>query len=305
MATWIRGFCIMLAIACVASLPAAAHAQATRIWLSGVGDDVNPCSRTAPCKTFAGSISKVASGGTISIIDPGEYGVVTITKPITLEGDCTAVGISAASAASAVLISIPGSGDKRVVLRNLVLDGAGSAKGLIGVSVSSASTVLIDRCLIHNFVNGIVINTAGNINVVISATTIDRIDNAAVSATSTGIATVKTENVRLSNSGVGIVASGGSRVYALRTVASHNTDAGFLAEGDSGVARIFIDHGAATSNGTGVLSYGVDASITMTQTMVTGNGLGIDNSDEVLSYGDNQISDNTTNGTPTGQLGVQ
>src|SRR3984885_12684801 len=69
----------------LASAPA--HAQATRTWVSGVGDDVNPCSRTAPCKTFAGAISKTAAGGEINCIDPGGFGVVTITKAITL--DCS------------------------------------------------------------------------------------------------------------------------------------------------------------------------------------------------------------------------
>src|SRR6266478_7531324 len=64
-----------------------AQAQATRTWVSGVGDDANPCSRTAPCKTFAGAISKTANGGEINVLDPGGFGAVTITKPITI--DCT------------------------------------------------------------------------------------------------------------------------------------------------------------------------------------------------------------------------
>src|SRR5574341_1757189 len=70
----------------VVLLPAVASAQATRTWVSGVGDDVNPCSRTAPCKTFAGAISKTAAGGEIDVLDPGAFGVVTITKAITIDG---------------------------------------------------------------------------------------------------------------------------------------------------------------------------------------------------------------------------
>jgi hypothetical protein len=76
-------------LACVGLLslvPNAAQAQATRTWVSGVGDDVNPCSRTAPCKTFAGAISKTATGGEISVLDPGGFGAVTITKAITIDG---------------------------------------------------------------------------------------------------------------------------------------------------------------------------------------------------------------------------
>src|SRR5438309_10456033 len=62
------------------------QAQASRTWVSGVGDDANPCSRTAPCKTFAGAISKTAAGGEIDALDPAGYGAVTITKAITIDG---------------------------------------------------------------------------------------------------------------------------------------------------------------------------------------------------------------------------
>jgi len=73
-----------------------AQAQATRTWVSGVGDDANPCSRTAPCKTFGGAISKTAACGEISVLDPGGFGAVTITKSITINGDGTLAGILAA-----------------------------------------------------------------------------------------------------------------------------------------------------------------------------------------------------------------
>src|SRR5438094_10514769 len=72
-----------------------AQAQATRTWVSGVGDDVNPCSRTAPCKTFAGAISKTADGGEIDALDPGGFGTVTITKSITIDGGATLASILA------------------------------------------------------------------------------------------------------------------------------------------------------------------------------------------------------------------
>src|SRR6187551_810864 len=62
-----------------------AHAQASRTWVSGVGDDFNPCSRTAPCKTFAGAISKTALNGEINCLEPGGFGAVTITKSITID----------------------------------------------------------------------------------------------------------------------------------------------------------------------------------------------------------------------------
>src|SRR2546423_13345593 len=83
----------VIALVAIAALPATASAQATRTWVSGVGDDANPCSRTAPCKTFAGAISKTASGGIIDALDPGGFGAITITKPITLEGNGTLASV--------------------------------------------------------------------------------------------------------------------------------------------------------------------------------------------------------------------
>src|SRR5437868_6459400 len=82
-----RGQLTLLAALLVAALHAGpAWAQATRTWVSGVGDDANPCSRTAPCKTFGGAISKTAAGGEIDALDPGGFGAVTITKAITIDG---------------------------------------------------------------------------------------------------------------------------------------------------------------------------------------------------------------------------
>src|SRR5437867_13155113 len=93
-----------------------AHAQATRTWVSGVGDDVNPCSRTAPCKTFAGAISKTAAGGEIDALDPGGFGAVTITKGMTIDGGPNAGGILS-SGVQGVIINA-GSNDV-ITLRNL------------------------------------------------------------------------------------------------------------------------------------------------------------------------------------------
>src|ERR1017187_9931557 len=73
-------------VAVIAIFSIGAQAQATRTWVSGVGDDVNPCSRTAPCKTWAGAISKTAAGGEIDALDPGGFGAVTIVKAMTLDG---------------------------------------------------------------------------------------------------------------------------------------------------------------------------------------------------------------------------
>src|SRR6266849_9049249 len=100
-----------------------AHAQATRTWVSGVGDDANPCSRTAPCKTFAGAISKTAAAGEIDCLDPGGFGALTITKSITLNCSAT-LGSVLVSGTNGIVITAATTDN--VVLRNIQIQGIGS-----------------------------------------------------------------------------------------------------------------------------------------------------------------------------------
>src|SRR5437667_11748654 len=93
-----------------------AQAQASRTWVSGVGDDANPCSRTAPCKTFAGAISKTAAHGEISVLDPGGFGAVTITKSITINGTGTLAGILA-SLVNGIIVNAAVT--DKVIIRNI------------------------------------------------------------------------------------------------------------------------------------------------------------------------------------------
>src|ERR1700754_4824821 len=115
---------LVLAAIGVAGLPmlaaAPAHAQAAPTWGSGVGDDVTPCSRTAPCKTFAGAISKTAAGGEIDCLDPGGFGTVTITKSITIDGGTDAGGILSSGQNG---INVNAGVNDKVVIRNLVIQG--------------------------------------------------------------------------------------------------------------------------------------------------------------------------------------
>src|SRR5579862_3275156 len=104
------------------------NAQATRTWVSGVGDDANPCSRTAPCKTFAGAISKTAPGGEIDVLDPGGFGAVTITKSISIEADGVIAGVLVSGTNG---INVAAGAADTVVLRGLTIDGLGT--GLAGV----------------------------------------------------------------------------------------------------------------------------------------------------------------------------
>src|SRR3954471_13606790 len=95
-----------------------AQAQASRTWVSGVGDDANPCSRTAPCKTWAGAISKTAAGGEIDALDPGGFGMITITKAITIDGGGGGAGFGSILAAGGVSGVIVNAGvNDKVILR--------------------------------------------------------------------------------------------------------------------------------------------------------------------------------------------
>eukprot|EP01037_Dinobryon_pediforme_P035428 gene35428-41808_t len=134
----IRTLFICLAVAMV-SASAPAFAQATRTWISGVGDDANPCSRTAPCKTFAGAISKTAAGGEINLIDSGGFGGVTITKSITLRAVGVEAGILVAGTNGIV---INAAATDKVVLEGLDFEGlknTGSVPPLSGVLVTRAA----------------------------------------------------------------------------------------------------------------------------------------------------------------------
>src|SRR5947209_3401268 len=140
---------VVLTLLLAATAPA--FAQATRTWVSGVGDDANPCSRTAPCKTFAGAISKTASGGEINVLDPGGFGAVTITKPITISSEGFEAGVLV-SGTNGIVVSTPNATDV-VVLRGLDIEGLGT--GLSGIKVLTGGTVYVEKCTINKFSIGI------------------------------------------------------------------------------------------------------------------------------------------------------
>ena len=152
----------MISIGFAVGMATVANAQATRTWVSGVGDDVNPCSRTAPCKTFAGAISKTAAKGEINAIDPGGFGAVTITKSITLDGAGTMASILF-SGTNGVNVNDSATGTPNtieVTLRNLSLNGGGT--GTDGVRFVSGKSLVIDNCNIFNGIgDGVEILTTG------------------------------------------------------------------------------------------------------------------------------------------------
>ncbi|MGS5089024.1 right-handed parallel beta-helix repeat-containing protein [Hydrogenophaga sp. A37] len=180
------------------------HAQATRTWVSGVGDDANPCSRTAPCKTFAGAISKTAVNGEISVLDPGGFGAVTITKSITINGDGTLAGILT-NAGNGISVNASGAA---VTVRNLSIVGSGT--GAVGIRLLDGAALIVDRVSISGFATAGIetaIGTTGNVMVLNS--TIVRNGGIGVHA---GGGSIAVENSILANNGVGAQAGTGATV---------------------------------------------------------------------------------------------
>lgn len=212
-----------IAAALLLSLAFDASAQATRTWVSGVGDDANPCSRTAPCKTFAGAISKTAAGGEINVIDPGGYGAVTITKSITIDGAGAHASILAAGTNGVI---INAAATDVVTLRNLSINGAKT--GIDGVRVLVAKQVNIENCEIANFTQqGVEITSTmagGNVRIVESA---------------------------IKHTQTGIMIDGGNLLVKNSEISGH-TSSGIDAEGSATVAH--VAECEITMNGTGVRS---------------------------------------------------
>ena len=156
-------------VMCLSFVSIITMAQATRTWVSGVGDDANPCSRTAPCKTLAGAISKTATDGEINILDPGGFGAVTITKSITIDGGGV-IGSILSSATNGIIINAP---DGLVTIRNFSINGAGSTLGINGIRVIAVKKLIVENCILTNFsANGIDVNTTSAADIAISNVTI-------------------------------------------------------------------------------------------------------------------------------------
>src|SRR2546421_3834118 len=146
---------VLLALA----LPSPAFGQLTRTFVSGVGDDLNPCSRTAPCKTFAGAILKTVAGGEIDALDPGGFGPVIIRKSITIDGTGVMAGILAVSGNGIAIKSEDTTNLISVRLRGLSINGEGS--GLNGINVEAAKQVVIEDCVIDGFLGSGISVAAG------------------------------------------------------------------------------------------------------------------------------------------------
>jgi Right handed beta helix region len=268
-----------------------AHAQATRTWVSGVGDDVNPGSRTAPCKTFAGAISKTAPGGEINCLDPGGFGAVTITKAITIDCLHTLGGVLAAGTNG---VRVLAGGSDRIVLRGLDINGAGS--GVNGILFTSGGSLHVENSVIYGMQNGINIG-AGN-EIYIKNTYIRNNSNIGVYiAGSGGLVNAVIEKTTVENQTHGLYAAANTRVITRGSVYSGHSNIGIFALGGS-PAEVNVDSCIVTNNGIGLYSSGAQAIIRVATSFITGNNFGVlaDASGIVATFSDNRLHGNTSDG---------
>ncbi len=280
------------------------NAQATRTWVSGVGDDVNPCSRTAPCKTFAGAISKTAAGGEINVIDPGGFGAVTITKGITIDGNGAHASILH-SGTNGVIVNA--TANDVVILRNLSINGAGTTLGVDGIRYLAGKELHVENCRLQRVSDdGIDVRLSSTVQASGFLKVLDTVISDAANASITiepsngePVVSVVIERSQLTNGQFGIYAGGGSRVTIRNSIVSNQTLFGLTAEAASGNSQLTAENNLITNCGTGIRA-GTGATFTrLSNNVIYNNTTGLSVSGGTCnSFGNNKIKGNSTDVSP-------
>lgn len=304
-----------------------ARAQSVdRTWVSGIGDDSNSCSRTAPCRTYAGAIGKTNPGGEIDALDAGGFGTVVISKSVTISGYGSLASILAGGNGNG--ININAGANDTVVLRNLSIRSVvqSGSPGANGVKVTSAKAVYLIDCVIENFSNdGIDFEptSGGSLYVRDSFVINNGIGGAANGAgtragvfikAASGAAYASIDNTKLDGNAVGINARDNSKVTVSGSVISRNSITGLLAASDSNApAEMNVERTVVTLNGNGIGAGGCTgsgaavvriANVSVTSNISAGLIIGVVSSrncgrGSIISSKNNTILGNNPDGTPT------
>jgi hypothetical protein len=287
-------------------------------WVSSLGNDANQCTLAAPCMTFAGAMASTLPGGEIDVLDPGDFGPVVITKAISIDGEALGVGgILPGPGTSGIVIN---AGVKDVVnLRGLIFDGA-TAPGTSGIVFNSGASLNIDNCVIQGFSGaGIAIlpgvGSASTARFTVQNTSIFN-NGAGVSIKPTGgiAATAVLDGMRIDNNlagglrADGTLGSGAVNVAIADSSVSFNASNGINAVSGLGNVTVDIMRVVMESNGlSGVQSNGGTASVTVGSSVIHGNNVGVDavSGASLLSYANNQVTGNISNGSFTGGVGLR
>jgi len=307
---------ILAAAACWGT---AASAQATRTWVSGVGDDVNPCSRTAPCKTFAGAISKTATGGEINCLDPGGFGGVTITKALSIICNYTEGGVlSAGAGVNGVVVNAPAA--SHVYLRGLDFHGAQSAQN--GIRFIAGASLTVEDTVIrsYNATNGLGISfqPSGTSRMFLNNVTVN---NNGTAATGGGILVQPTgaagngrvvmNNVRVqSNENIGLRVdatgnTGPGTIVLISNSSFNGSTTGIQVTANAGTSNMavsVIDSIVSNNGSNGIATTGTLANVQVGGSTVSGNTNGIvpGVGSTLASWGDNRFILNGSDGVFTG-----
>jgi hypothetical protein len=283
-----------------------AQAQATRTWVSGVGDDVNPCSRTAPCKTFAGAMSKTANLGEISVLDPGGFGTVNVTKSLTIDGSKGAgFGSILAAGTTGVIVNTAG---VNVILRNLSINGASTTVGS-GIRFIQGRSLTVEDCQIFGFTGTGVTNVGDGIsvemttsgsNIVVRNTSITNCTKGIRLTTTVGNVVGNFENVHIDQptttaSSAIELATGGIAVVRSSYITLYQTG---IAVTGTGSAAIVL--GTSIFNTTTAINAG-SSTLKMSGSQLVNNGTGVALAGGTFRSGcDNFLDGNTNNVTGGG-----
>lgn len=283
---------------------ALAQAQATRTWVSGVGDDANPCSRTAPCKTFAGAISKTANGGEISVLDPGGFGAVTITKSITLNGEGTLAGILAAGTNGIIVNAQPGD---VVYIRYLTINGAGT--GINGIRFLAGKELHVSHTAVYGFTGNALdlacSASSGGSFAFLDDVSINKLTGASsvgvrIASTSANNLTAEMDHVRGLRLPTGVQVDTRGHASIRDSVFVDGTTGIELVNNAAGTPTAIIENTMLNDNTTGIIA-GTGSGTRLSQVTIIGCTTGISGvGSTVQSSGNNRIYQNTSDGvTPT------
>jgi hypothetical protein len=292
---------IMAAAVISLAISSVAQAQATRTWVSGVGDDANPCSRTAPCKTFAGAISKTAAGGEINALDPAGYGAVTITKAITIDGGTGSGWASILAASSNGVIVNAGANDK-VILRHLSINGVNQtiSPGINGIRYLAGKQLNVEQCVIFGFnTNGIDFSVGTGRNLYVKDSDFTNITGTAISITapSSGFHVANIDNVHLEANGNGVVIASNCFATVSNSSIFQSTTNGLSAAAG---ATINVESVVIAHNGTGVNSIAGSA-FRLSNATIYNNGTGINAGGSVRGFFNNRVFGNGVDGAVNAQ----
>jgi hypothetical protein len=309
-----RTIFIAAALALAVTLPIApAQAQVNRTFVSAAGSDSNNCANvTTSCRHFAAAYAATAPSGEIFVLDPANYGSLTITHAVSIEGHGWA-SIAPPNNGNAITINA-GTSDS-ISIHGVSLNGVGATGGTNGIVFNSGGSLTVTDCVMQNFSytggvsttgNGILMQpTSGAISFVITNAIVSNNGNAGflyMPQSGTATATGVIDHLVATDNAFGILIytamGGGSTEVAISNgIASNNSTDGIHIVNGSSQLSISIDNTGVSSNiGHGIIASNT-ANVILGRSVITGNAFGINNStspNTLYSYQDNRINGNTT-----------